>query len=158
MRRICLMLSAAIWLAACSGGNDGGTARSGAIAISSGELTELTVIDVAVGDGPVIQNGDTAIVHYTGWLYDPTAGNRRGTQFDSSRGGAPFTFQPGARRVIRGWEEGVPGGRAGGRRLLYIAADYGYAECGKTHGTIPPKAGLGSDCQRERAKPLPRHS
>ncbi|MFO7286788.1 MAG: FKBP-type peptidyl-prolyl cis-trans isomerase [Gammaproteobacteria bacterium] len=155
MRRICLMLSAAIWLAACSGGNDGGTARSGAIALPSGELTELTVIDVVVGDGPVIQNGDTAIVHYTGWLYDPTAGNRRGTQFDSSRGGAPFTFQPGARRVIRGWEEGVPGMRVGGRRLLFIPAEYGYGERGTPDGTIPPNAGLVFDVELVDVIPLP---
>src|SRR5690606_42137977 len=155
MRRICLMLSAAIWLAACSGGNDGGTARSGAIAISSGELTELTVIDVAVGDGPVIQNGDTAIVHYTGWLYDPTAGNRRGTQFDSSRGCAPFTFQPGARRVIRGWEEGVPGMRVGGRQILFIPAEYGYGERGTPDGTIPPNAGLVFDVELVDVIPLP---
>jgi len=160
MKRICLLLSAVVWISACSGGGadgaaDGNAARSGAIALPSGELTELTVIDVVVGDGPAVQNGDTAIVHYTGWLYDPAAGNRRGAQFDSSRGGEPFTFQPGARRVIRGWEEGVPGMRVGGRRLLFIPAEYGYGERGTPDGTIPPNAGLVFDVELVNVIPLP---
>jgi len=161
MRRIFLLLSAAVWVAACGNGVDGAADRSGdaawsgAIALPSGELTELTTIDVVVGDGAIVENGDTAVVHYTGWLYDPEADNRRGAQFDTSRGFDPFTFQLGAGRVIRGWDEGVAGMRVGGRRLLFIPSEYGYGERGTPDGSIPPNAGLVFDVELIDVIPLP---
>jgi len=157
-----LLLSAVVWLAACSGNGageaadrGGDAAWSGSIALPSGDLAELAGIDVVVGDGAVVQNGDTAVVHYTGWLYDADAGNRRGAQFDSSRGFGPFTFQLGAGRVIRGWDLGVAGMRVGGRRLLFIPADYGYGARGTPDGTIPPNAGLVFDVELVEVIPLP---
>lgn len=44
--------------------------------------------------------GDTVSVHYTGTLDD-------GTQFDSSRGGEPLTFEMGAGQLISGFESAV---------------------------------------------------
>ena len=162
MRRTWWVLSAAVWMAACGGNGadgvadrSGDAAWSGAVALPSGELTELAGIDVVVGGGPAVQNGDTAIVHYTGWLYDADAGNRRGTQFDTSRGFDPFTFQLGAGQVIRGWDEGVAGMRVGGRRLLFIPSEYGYGERGTPDGSIPPNAGLVFDVELIDVIPLP---
>lgn len=47
-------------------------------------------------------NGETVSVHYTGTLDD-------GTQFDSSRGGEPLTFELGAGQLIPGFERAVTG-------------------------------------------------
>jgi FKBP-type peptidyl-prolyl cis-trans isomerase len=48
------------------------------------------------------------IVHYTGWLYDAAAPEKKGTKFDSSLDrNEPFDFPLGGDRVIRGWDEGV---------------------------------------------------
>ena len=81
-------------------------------------------------------------MHYTGWLYDERAPDRRGTQFDSSRNrNEPFTFLLGAGQVIRGWDEGVAGMRPGGTRELHIPAWLGYGDSGAGR-VIPPGASL----------------
>src|SRR5690606_41177599 len=77
------ILPAILLLAACGGQGPGGDNGSAPIALPSGEVQTLTAIDVEVGTGEPLQRGDTAVVHYTGWLYDPDASNRRGQQFDS---------------------------------------------------------------------------
>ena len=54
------------------------------------------------------------VVHYTGWLYDPSKPNPNGAKFDSSRDRqVPFGFILGAGRVIKGWDEGVAGMKVG---------------------------------------------
>ena len=60
-------------------------------------------------------------VHYTGWLYNESAADKKGTKFDSSRDrNEPFEFNLGAGEVIQGWDEGVAGMKVGGRRTLTI--------------------------------------
>lgn len=94
------------------------------------------------GDGAVAEVGHTAVVHYTGWLYDPAAAMNRGNKFDSSHDrGAHFRFPIGGQRVIRGWDEGVVGMRVGEVRELTIAPEMGYGERG-AGGVIPPGATL----------------
>ena len=106
-----------------------------------GEVTELTIVDEQVGNGATAVSGSVAVVHYTGWLYDAEAADRRGEEFDTSRDrGQPFEFPLGAQRVIRGWDEGVAGMRVGGKRVLYLPPDYAYGARGV--GTIPPNSTL----------------
>ncbi len=94
------------------------------------------------GDGAVAEVGHFASVHYTGWLYDPAADNLRGTKFDSSVDrGAHFRFTLGEGRVIRGWDQGVPGMRIGEVRELTIAPEMGYGERG-AGALIPPNSTL----------------
>lgn len=105
-------------------------------------INELVKNDVAVGAGEAIAPGKVAVVHYTGWLYDPSAPEHKGTKFDSSRDrGQPFRFPLGGRQVISGWDEGVAGMQVGGRRLLTVPASMGYGERG-AGGVIPPNATL----------------
>ena len=81
-------------------------------------------------------------VHYTGWLYDETKSDKKGSKFDSSRDrNEPFTFRLGAGEVIRGWDEGVAGMKVGGQRTLTIPPQYGYGARG-AGGVIPPNATL----------------
>ena len=103
----------------------------------------VLVTDVVAGIGDEALPGMVVIVHYTGWLYDPAATEHRGREFDSSRGrGQPFSFHLGAGRVIRGWEQGIPGMKVGGTRRLVIPPDLAYGPRGAGNGVIPPNATL----------------
>lgn len=106
------------------------------------QVTQLTKNDSRVGAGAEAVAGRTVTVHYTGWLYDASRPDKKGTQFDSSRtSNDPFSFQLGASQVIQGWDEGVAGMKVGGQRTLTIPADKGYGARG-AGGVIPPNATL----------------
>jgi len=95
--------------------------------------------DLKVGTGDVAMKGNTVSVHYTGWFY---SNGKRGEKFDSSLDrGTPFEFKLGARMVISGWDEGVEGMKAGGKRELMIPPDLGYGPRGMP-GIIPPNSTL----------------
>ena len=77
--------------------------------------------DIKTGSGPPIKAGQTAVVHYTGWLYVEEAPDNKGAKFDSSRDrNEPFRFRLGAGEVIKGWDQGVAGMAVGGQRRLVI--------------------------------------
>ena len=98
--------------------------------------------DITVGTGATATAGQPVSVHYTGWLHDPAAPDKRGRKFDSSKDrGDPFEFELGAGNVIRGWDEGVQGMQAGGTRVLTIPPELGYGARG-AGGVIPPNATL----------------
>jgi FKBP-type peptidyl-prolyl cis-trans isomerase FkpA len=101
----------------------------------------LAKTDTLVGKGKEAVPGKTVEVHYTGWLHDPAAQDKRGKQFDSSRGRGPFSFPLGGGRVIKGWDEGVAGMKVGGKRMLVIPPELGYGARG-AGGVIPPNATL----------------
>ncbi len=99
----------------------------------------LQMTDTAVGKGAQPKQGQTAVVHYTGWLY---TNGQKGQKFDSSVDrGQPFEFPVGAGRVIRGWDEGVASMKVGGKRTLVIPPELGYGARG-AGGVIPPNATL----------------
>ena len=110
-------------------------------------VTELKKIEVKQGTGMEAVAGKQVIVHYTGWLYDPAAADGHGKKFDSSVDrGQTFAFPLGAGRVIKGWDEGVAGMKAGGKRTLVIPPAMGYGERG-AGGVIPPNATLVFDVE-----------
>ena len=93
----------------------------------------LQYVDIKKGEGREAHAGETASVHYTGWLTN-------GTKFDSSKErGEPFSFRLGAGQVIRGWDEGVEGMNIGGIRKLTIPPQLGYGARGAGN-VIPPNA------------------
>ena len=104
----------------------------------------LIIDDLSPGKGPAVSAGAWVRVQYTGWLHDPKAADGKGPQFDSSVGREPFVFQLGRQRVIRGWDLGVAGMRAGGKRRLVIPSDLAYGARGARGGgvDIPPHATL----------------
>jgi FKBP-type peptidyl-prolyl cis-trans isomerase FkpA len=106
-------------------------------------VSELKVIDQKAGSGATAENGKSAVVHYTGWLYDASAKDMKGKKFDSSRDrNEPFSFPLGQGKVIKGWDRGVAGMKVGGRRTLIIPADLAYGARGAGDGLIPPNAPL----------------
>jgi FKBP-type peptidyl-prolyl cis-trans isomerase FkpA len=110
-------------------------------------VTTLKKIDVKQGTGAEAVAGKPVVVHYTGWLYDPSAPENKGKKFDSSLDRKePFSFPLGGGRVIRGWDEGVAGMKVGGKRTLVIPADMAYGARG-AGGVIPPNAVLVFDVE-----------
>lgn len=90
--------------------------------------------DLVVGEGPQVRRGHRVAVHYAGFLPD-------GTQFDATAPPAPpVEFELGAGTVIRGWESGMVGMRAGGQRQLVIPAAQAYGS--RQVGRVPPNATL----------------
>jgi peptidylprolyl isomerase len=86
------------------------------------------------GEGPQPKVGDMVMVNYTGVLTN-------GMKFDSSLDrGRPFSFQLGAGRVIKGWDEGIAKLHVGDQATLIIPSELGYGA--KGIGTIPPDATL----------------
>ncbi len=114
------------------------SATPAAVATNQG----MKMTDVKQGSGAEAVAGKTVVVHYTGWLYDESATDHKGTKFDSSRDrGDPFSFSLGAGQVIKGWDQGVAGMLVGGQRTLVIPPEMGYGARG-AGGVIPPNATL----------------
>ncbi len=140
-----LALSATI--TSCTDTSEATKVTSAPVVSSANAITSLTKNDVKVGTGAEAKVGKTVSVHYTGWLYDTNAENKRGKQFDSSRTrGTPFQFPLGTGRVIKGWDKGVAGMKVGGQRTLIIPADLAYGARG-AGGSIPPNATLMFDVE-----------
>ena len=123
--------------AACGGGGNGGSTPTG----PSTPTAPFSQTDLVVGTGTEATAGRTASVTYTLWLYDPAQPQTKGRQIETNAGGPPFSFTLGAGRVIRGWEQGVPGMRVGGQRRLIIPPELAYGSTGSPP-TIPPNATL----------------
>jgi FKBP-type peptidyl-prolyl cis-trans isomerase FkpA len=109
---------------------------------SASPVNTLEVTDLKPGTGSPIAAGQYAVVQYTGWLYEASAADHKGKEFDSSlKSGTPFRFQVGGGQVIKGWDRGVAGMQVGGKRRLVIPADLAYGESG-ADDVIPPGATL----------------
>jgi FKBP-type peptidyl-prolyl cis-trans isomerase len=98
---------------------------------------ELQASDVVTGTGAEAKSGDKVTVQYVGTLFDT------GKEFDTSwqKGRQPFAFTIGQGQVIQGWDQGIPGMKVGGRRVLVIPADLAYGAAGSPP-TIPANAPL----------------
>ena len=92
---------------------------------------ELVIEDLEPGSGPGAKPGQFLVVHYVGVAWSTKE------EFDSSFArGEPYPLQLGAGGVITGWDEGLVGMKAGGRRRLTIPPDKAYGSSGK--GRIAP--------------------
>ena len=126
---------------------DSSNASSTTVSKFGAKMTELQIIDQKQGIGTEAVAGKVVVVHYTGWLYNPMAGDGHGAKFDSSldRNG-PFEFVLGSGKVIKGWDDGVAGMKIGGKRTLVIPPNKAYGERG-AGGVIPPNATLVFDVE-----------
>ena len=89
--------------------------------------------DVIVGTGATVVATSTLTVQYTLMTWS------NGKIVESSwTGGKPATFPLSG--VIAGWQQGLPGAKVGGRRLLVIPASLGYGPNGS--GPIGPNETL----------------
>ena len=137
-------------LAACLSGTDPGSPSNPAtdtfatsLGVNIAQMTKISdalyIQDLVVGNGvTTAASGRSVSVTYTGWLPD-------GTQFDSNVGKTPLPFTLGAGQVIEGWELGILGMRAGGKRRLVIGSAMGYGSGG--NGAIRPNTTMVFDVQ-----------
>ncbi len=98
--------------------------------------SKVDIVTLKESSGPGAKNGDKLTVNYTGTLTN-------GVKFDSSLdpGRDPFTLTLGAGQVIKGWDEGLIGMKAGEKRKLTVPAELGYGASG-FGSKIPPNSTL----------------
>ena len=104
------------------------------VEIPAGEAPsyQLELEDIAVGEGDEAVAGRQVEVHYVGVSWSS------GEQFDASWDrGKTFKFKLGKGQVIAGWDQGVAGMRAGGRRRITIPPNLAYGKRG-AGGVIGP--------------------
>lgn len=88
--------------------------------------TVLTTKDIVVGDGAEAPANSVVNVHYLGVDYES------GEEFDSSWGRGESIEFP-LNRLIKGWQEGIPGMKVGGRRMLICPPEMAYGPAGAGH-------------------------
>ena len=99
------------------------------------QVSQLQKIDLEPGNGKEVKPGDTVTVDYTG------AVAATGVIFQSSLDtGQPVSFSLSG--VIKGWQEGIPGMKEGGKRRLIIPADMAYGANPPQGSGIPVNAAL----------------
>jgi len=86
----------------------------------------LTTKDIVVGDGEEAPANSVVNVHYLGVDYET------GEEFDSSWGRGESIEFP-LNRLIKGWQDGIPGMKVGGRRMLICPPDLAYGPAGSGH-------------------------
>lgn len=81
----------------------------------------LVIEDIVVGAGEAALASSTVLVHYVGVDFES------GEEFDASwNRGEPINFPLSG--LIKGWQEGIPGMKVGGRRKLICPPDYAYGK------------------------------
>lgn len=102
------------------------------------KVDKLKIIDIEPGTGATVKTGDNITANYTGALA------KTGIVFESSLdSGQPATF--GLDQVIKGWQQGVPGMKEGGKRRLIIPAKLAYGD--QASATIPANSPLVFDIE-----------
>jgi peptidylprolyl isomerase len=97
----------------------------------TGPPATLQVQTLIQGTGPVVKKNKLLVAQYEGVIW------RTGKVFDSSwQRHVPAGFQIGAGQVIKGWDDGLVGKRAGSRVLLVVPPADGYGAKGSSQAGI----------------------
>jgi FKBP-type peptidyl-prolyl cis-trans isomerase FkpA len=132
-RRLIFVFSLVLALAAAACGSSSPTAPDVDVPYAQ--------TDLRVGTGAEAVAGKRLLVNYAGWLYDAGKPDQKGQQFEASS----YSFDLGARMVIKGWDQGLGGMKVGGVRRLIIPPSLGYGAAGNP--PIPGNATLVFDVE-----------
>jgi FKBP-type peptidyl-prolyl cis-trans isomerase len=89
--------------------------------------SRLATRDIETGTGAGAKKGDRLTVQYVGVGYDSEV------EFESTWEDQPYSFTLGDGEVIPGWEQGLEGMKAGGRRELIVPSKLAYG----AEGVVP---------------------
>jgi FKBP-type peptidyl-prolyl cis-trans isomerase FkpA len=99
----------------------------------------MKIKDLQAGKGAGATEGQVATIHFIGWIDD---GGTRGRElYNTHREGQPVSFVIGTSGVMQGWNEGVLGMQAGGKRLLLVPPGMAYGNRA-IDGVVPANASL----------------
>ena len=150
---VALILSSTLLIAACGGYDSTSTTDAPSsteasaisdpadlideptVSLPSEIPTELVITDITEGEGEAAIEGSTVYVYYVGVL------SENGKRFDGNFGSDPYAVTLGVGAVIDGWDQGLIGIKAGGRRQLDIPADLAYGSAG-SGDAIPPDSAI----------------
>ena len=163
MRNVLVLVLAASLAAACGSAPPAPPAPPPApapVAIAPANCTpapsELVVKELAPGEGPSLGFKSAANMWYSGWLYDGCKADFKGKPFDSNIGKMPLPLMVGVGRVIKGWDEGLVGMKAKGKRLLIIPPNKAYGSREAPGGAIPPNSTLVFEVEVMNIVPTPQ--
>ncbi|XP_056320563.1 FK506-binding protein 15 [Danio aesculapii] len=116
---------------------------------SGGASDSVLIQDLVLGEGQVVENGDSLEVAYSGWLLQ---NHTTGPMFDSNLNKDKLLrLKLGAGKVIKGWEEGMLNMRKGGKRLMVIPPALAYGSQGVPN-RVPPDSTLIFEAEIRRVK------
>ncbi|HWA84229.1 MAG TPA: FKBP-type peptidyl-prolyl cis-trans isomerase [Fimbriimonadaceae bacterium] len=107
---------------------------------------KLKIEEEAPGSGPAVKTGDHVLIQFTVTLED---GKKI---FSTSDAGQPAPYDVGSARVTRGFDVGIVGMKAGGKRKLTMPPDLAFGATGTQNG-IPPNATLIIDVEVVKINP-----
>lgn len=152
MFQIIAAVACALTLTACGGGS-GTTAATTPVVVQPA----FQKIDTLAGTGTEAANTDLVVINYTGWLYDASKSDFKGAKVDSSVDrNAPLAFALATGKVLAGWDLGIVGMKAGGKRTLILPASLAYGATARdaapavgtiTYTAIPANAALVYDVE-----------
>ncbi len=127
-------LACALALAACGGAKD----YSEPVVLDPvTQVAELTKTDVVLGSGNPVANGDRVELSYVAYVYNRDAVDKKGAEVDRNK----MSLLLGAgNNLIPGFEMGLLGMRAGGKRLVAIPSSLAYGASGTPK--VPPNSGM----------------
>lgn len=111
--------------------NEGSARKLSKMMMTGGVMAE----DVVVGTGSTVKSGSSVSVYYEGRL------KSNNLVFDKVKSGPPLKFRVGRGEVIKGWDVGLAGMKAGGKRKIVIPPNMGYGKQGSPP-VIPSNAAL----------------
>ncbi|MEV6305228.1 FKBP-type peptidyl-prolyl cis-trans isomerase [Actinoplanes sp. NPDC051861] len=85
-----------------------------------GAVSKIAITELVPGTGPKVKSGQTITVNYKVIQY------ATGDLIDSSWGKEPFSTPIGVGRLIKGWDQAIPGQKVGSRIQLDIPAALAY--------------------------------
>ena len=142
MKRLLACVAVALFAVAC---NDDGGGRTPTD--PSQVNVEFTTVDLVVGTGAEAVNGSRATLNnWELFLYNPAGPASKGTSLQNQSTilqgapAGPIVFVVGSGTLIPGFDQGVRGMRAGGKRRIYVPPSMAYGSSGS--GTVPPNASL----------------
>ncbi len=91
---------------------------------TEGKATKMSTHVAIQGEGPAIKAGQSLTIQYVGQTYPA------GDIFDESWSREPATFQIGAGKLIKCWDESLVGQKVGSRVVLVCPADVAYGKEG----------------------------